>query len=213
MLCKVKIIFTGGHKVNLVENIVKTEWNEFQKVENQGGRAACQDNKKGFEIARKSQFLTWNKDMLESYYEDLTNAIEQGRNLITEKYARMMESTAPEEYAQMKDQLPSVSIEKKNLIEEIVTQKVKWVEEFSIQYPRLSGGGRAIHTSDDKPYETSFETYLRGELLTYSERTIRLYHDYIKQLIKENKNLSTLIMENTIRLYGYDSLEAAESKV
>lgn len=199
--------------MSLVDDIVNLEWSEFQKVQNKGGRASCQDNEKAFRIARKSQYLLWNQDLLYSYYEDLTNSIEQNRNLFTEKYARMMESTVPLEYEEFKDKLPKISKETKVLIEKIVRQRVKWAEEFLENYPKLGGASRIIHSSEDKFNQTSFETYLRAELGTYSQRTLILYYDYIKQLLKENKNLNYLEMENTIRLYKHDSLESAERSI
>ena len=56
---------------------------------------------KTFYAMRRCQFAAWNEEMRESYLEDLTCAEEDGFNLITEKYARMMKYTAPEEYAEM----------------------------------------------------------------------------------------------------------------
>lgn len=199
--------------MELVEKIINLEWNEFQKVQNQGGRASCQDDKNSFQIGRKAQFLTWSQDILLSYYEDLTSSIERNQNLIAEKYARMMESTVPLEYEQIKNKLPNITKEKKNLIEDIISQRVEWMEKFLSEYPKLGGTSRTIHTSEDKFNETSFETYLRGELATYSLGTISLYYEYVKQLTWENKNLTTMEMENIIRLYGYDSLDAAENRL
>lgn len=199
--------------VDLIEKIVSTEWNEFQKVKNVGGRAMCQDDKKNFVLGRESQFLSWDSKTLESYYQDLIDSKKQNRNLVTEKYAHMLESTSPGEYELIKDKLPDISSEKKNLVEEIVSKVVVWAEELSASYPKLGGTGRIIHSKDDTIFETSFETYLRGELLTYSYKTLKLYYEYIMELTKENKNLSMLIMENTVKSYGYDSLDEAEERL
>ncbi len=58
-------------KEALVDDIVQMEWERFDKVENVGGqRADCQDNWSTFEIMRKSQFLTWNEELLVSYRDD-----------------------------------------------------------------------------------------------------------------------------------------------
>ena len=81
---------------NLAEEITKLEWDQFQLTENEGGRANCQGNWPTFRIMRMSQFLAWPLDLQESYKQDLERANSDGGNLITEKYARMMESTAPE---------------------------------------------------------------------------------------------------------------------
>lgn len=198
---------------SLIDNIIAIEWNEFQKVENEGGRAACQDNWKTFEIARKSQFLSWNEEMLKSYYNDLTKATKEGRNLLTEKYARMMESTAPDKYKIIKDKLPAISDNMKKLIEDIIKIRIKWAEDFAELYPKISGNGRLIHSYEDNAYSTSSETYLRGELSTYSEKTIELYYEYVNKLLEQGKNQAMMIMENTAEAYGYKSLEEAENKL
>ena len=58
------------------------------------------------------------------------------------------------------------------MIEAIVPEHVKWLEQLAPEYPMLVGGGRPIHSSEDEKYDTSFETYLRGELSTYSIETL-----------------------------------------
>ncbi|WP_312702367.1 DUF4125 family protein [Sedimentibacter sp.] len=196
----------------LVEDIIDLEWKEFQKVNNEGGRAWCQDDRNSFDIYRRSQFLSWNDEMLQSYYEDLTDAINSGRNLMTEKYARMMKSTAPDQYRSIRDFLPVLSEEKKAIIEEIVTARIRWAEEFACKYPKIAGRGRPLHTFEDGPYDTSVETYLRGELSTYSENTLELHLKHVNQLLGEGINQYESIMENTVHEYGYSSLDEAELK-
>ena len=86
------------HKT-LVDAVVTAEWEMFSNVQNVGGKASCQMDPKTFRIMRSSQMDNWDDELLGSYLEDLLNARLEGRNLVTEKYARMMESTFPEEYA------------------------------------------------------------------------------------------------------------------
>ena len=42
-------------KLEKVEKILQLEWNMFQKVENIGGRASCQEDFETFYIMRRSQ--------------------------------------------------------------------------------------------------------------------------------------------------------------
>ncbi|MDE6916256.1 MAG: DUF4125 family protein, partial [Lachnospiraceae bacterium] len=184
-------------------SIAKSEFEAFDKVQNEGGRAGCQNNWPTFKVMRMSQYMTWTENMLLQYlYEFKTNYAE-GRNMIEEKYARMMESTAPLEYACFADQLPPLSDEKKAIVEQIVGLQVKWMEEFAAEYPNLGDNARRIHTSEDLPDDTSYETYLRGELGTYSDRMLEMYGRYIVAHAQEGRNVAREIMENTVHFYGY----------
>ncbi|MDE7478312.1 MAG: DUF4125 family protein, partial [Lachnospiraceae bacterium] len=193
-------------------SIAKAEFEAFDKVQNEGGRADCQNNWPTFKVMRMSQYMTWTEDMLLQYLYEFKANYENGRNMIEEKYARMMESTAPLEYARFADQLPPVSDEKKAVIEQIVSLQVKWMEEFAAAYPNLADDARSIHSAEDLPYDTSYETYLRGELGTYSDRMLEMYGRYIVEHAQEGKNVAREIMENTVHFYGYKDLEAANAK-
>ncbi|MCR5736284.1 MAG: DUF4125 family protein [Eubacterium sp.] len=194
-------------KEQLIEKLIELEYEAFDKTRNVGGRAACQNDWPTFYIMRKSQYLTWNEEMLESFLSDFEEANARGWNLITEKYARMMKSTNPAEYDQIKEILPVQSEWQKNVIEQIVEIQVGWMEEFSKEHPNISSRARVIHTSEDQMDDTSYETYLRGEIGTYSEETLAKYAAFIVGLAKEKKNLAEMIMQNTIELYGYSSFE------
>lgn len=200
-------------KAALINELISLEWEAFDKVENEGGRADCQDDWNTFSIMRKSQYYTWTEEMLKSYIGDFHRANDRGWNLITEKYGRMMESTAPQRYAQIKDSFPEIPEVKKEIIEEIVKIQVEWMEDFAKEYPKSAGNARSIHTSEDTPFNTSYETYLRGELSTYSDETLDLYGRFIAGLCRKNKNLAKMTMENTAFLYGYTSLEDLEEKL
>ena len=199
-----------NRKEQLVKELVTLEWQNFDKVKNEGGRADCQDDWGTFSIMRTSQYLTWSEEMLESYIQDFKEAMSKNWNLITEKYGRMMESTAPERFEEMKENFPYLSEEKKVIIDEIVKIQVAWMEEFASEYPYMAGNSRVIHTYEDTIYSTSFETYLRGEMRTYSDKTLDLYGRFIVSYLQAGKNLTKEIMTNTALLYGYESLEKAE---
>nr|WP_325301508.1 DUF4125 family protein [uncultured Oscillibacter sp.] len=194
----------------MIKSVVAIEWALFDKVQNCGGRAACQDDAKTFSIMRASQFRAWSLELLESYKEDLLYAQAQGRNPLCEKYAYMMERTSPDEYQQIKDALPVPSLEDLFLADLICATHVAWQEELAKRYPRLIGQGRPIRREADAPGVTSFETYLRGELLTYSVETLRLYVAFVEKGQKEKINLCEQVLRNTVLRYGYPDLEAAE---
>lgn len=202
---------TAKHN-ELVDTIVALEWEAFDKTQNEGGRASCQDDWKTFSIMRKSQYMTWTNEMLESYINDFEQANARGWNLITEKYARMEASTAPEEYEKIKDSLPERDAKQLAIVEEIVKIQVEFMESFAEDYPKTAEGARSIHTYEDSEYNTSYETYLRGELLTYSPETLSLYGQYVISYVKQEKNLTYEIMNNTARLYGFASVDEMEKR-
>ncbi len=165
------------------------------------------------EIMRKSQYLTWNEELLYSYYNDLSEAESRGWNLIMEKYARMMKTTAPLKYAELEKNLPVLSADRFKIQEEIIKIQVGRMEAFAAEYPKMAGNARSIRTSEDNEFNTSYETYLRGELGTYSENTFILYGRFVAELLKRRKNLAYEIMSNTANLYGYESVWEAEEKL
>ena len=194
----------------LAEIIAKLEFEAFDKVRNVGGRADCQNDWPTFSIMRKSQYLTWNRTMLMQYYYDFKREYERGHNLIEEKYGRMMESTAPAEYKRIREHFPELSEEKKAIIEAVVAIQVGWMEEFAGQYPHLAENARSVRTTEDHLYNTSYETYLRGEISTYSDKMLELYGRFVVECAKGGRNLAYESMTNSAHLYGYSDLAAAE---
>lgn len=196
----------------LVDAVVKLEFEAFDQVKNEGGRAYCQNDWPTFSVMRKSQYLTWNRTMLMQYLYDFRREYQRGHNLITEKYGRMMESTAPEKYEEIKDNFPELSEEKKAVIEQIVGIQMKMMEEFAEQYPNVAHNARSLHTYEDNPEDTSYETYLRGEISTYSDKMLQLYGRYVVQCASSGLNIARKIIENTARLYGYENIEEFEQR-
>ena len=201
-----------GKNMDMIDKVIAEEWSQFDKVENEGGRADCQDDYETFRIMRKAQYMTWSKEMLESFYADLIAAKNSGWNLIMEKYARMMQSTNPLGYARLEKDLPVINEDRIRIQEEIIKIQVGWMEDFAKFYPKLAGNMRTIRTSSDTSFNTSYETYLRGELCTYSEKTMLLYASFIIGLLKAGRNLAIETMGNTAKMYGFESLKEAEEK-
>ncbi|KAB7790534.1 hypothetical protein F7D09_0903 [Bifidobacterium leontopitheci] len=195
-----------------VRDIVRKEWSQFQRTNNEGGRAACQGNWPMFEQMRSSQFLTWPQPLLDSYSHDLDEAERVGRNLITEKYGRMMASTAPTEFhANIEPYIPRLSGERIALQERIIAMQVAWAVDFRERYPKLGRAMRVLRTGEDMATATSFETYLRGELGTYSARTLDLYAGFVDGLAAQGRNLTEETIGNTVRLGGFADLAEAET--
>ena len=151
-------------KQKLIDKIMDIEWEMFSSVQNRGGRASCQEDPSTFGIIRTSNFEVWSAATLESYLAHIEMAKQLGRNLMTEKYARM-EGIIPPLH-----QDPEVL----ELIDKIVARECKWVEELMEKYPDVKMA-RPLYSSQDTPFAVSSETYSRGELETYSKETLQLY--------------------------------------
>lgn len=200
-------------KKKLVEQIVKLEWEAFDKVQGIDGRATCQDDYKTFNIMRSSQFLAWTTELLLSYISDFEKALSENRNPISEKYGVMMKTTDYENYKLIENQLPKLSQEQSALIEVIVAKQLDLMISLQPKYPKLVQNSRTLRTEQDSMYDTSYETYLRGELSTHSIKTNQLYNELLDNDFENGVNTVMLYILNTAKLYGYDSLDEAESSL
>ncbi len=197
-------------KQTIIDGICAREWQMFSRVNNAGGKADCQQDPSFFKKMRVCQFENWNMPLLESYLDDLEHAEKSGRNLLTEKYAWMMSWTHPEEFAAIRSSLPQISQEKRDLVERIVNIQLSWEEEVDSLFPYFRAQGRPLTQDNARSRTASFEVYLSGELLSYSENTLRQYLAWLNHLKSENRNMAVMVAESTARAYGYPSLQLAE---
>lgn len=197
---------------DVVNEILRVEWDLFTSVKNLGGPAECQGNKEEFLIMRSSQWEALPDLVIKGYLGDLKISKISNRNLMFEKYARMMEFNYPEEYDAVKHLLPELQDSTIKLIKDSTEIYLKWELELFDKYPLFSGQGRPLHSQDDKK-QTSIETYLSGELHTYSHYTNRVYNEYIHECLDNNINLVYNIWTNIAKKSGYESVEDAENKL
>ena len=196
----------------LIEDLIAREWAFFDQVHALGGRASCQDDHTTFYIMRCSQFLTWDRSVLESYGEDLRAAESAGRNPIAEKYGYMMQWTDPAYFrANLAGRLPEISAAKLAAVEEIAARYARWHQSAKALYPAFVGRGRPETGVDSET--TSSDVYLRGELLTYSEKTLLLLREMTAARAAAGRNPIVEIFEHTAQFYGFDSLRAAEDSL
>ena len=203
---------TETPKDNLINEIIDMEWNMFDKVQNVGGRAGCQDDSWTFYVMRYSQFVIYSIEVLSMYRQDLQEAIVRGRNTITEKYAYMMEFTDRDNYnANLKPYMPVASAEKLDIIENMLKLLVENEAEFANNYPGISGNCRPIAGTNKA--NVSFMIYTIGELKTYSERTLNAMYRSLQDMVAKGVNPSYIIHRTTVEFYGYEDLDDAENKI
>ena len=180
---------------DIIERILARELKMFLSVPSVR-KSSCQDYPESFKLHRRAQFLCWSKETLESYLHDLEKAEEKGINLMTHKYARMDNLIPP--------------LSSNPLIDKIVGYHCAWQRSIMKKYPGIMSGGRPLSSADDSAFLTSFETYLRGELETYSDTTLELLNFDILDKNAKGINMAEELYTFLVKDKGYDSLDEAE---
>jgi hypothetical protein len=179
----------------LIYSIVEAELRMFLSVP-ADGEYSCRQQPDSFRMHRRVQFSIWSEDTLGSYMKDLRQAEKENRNLMTVKYARMDDLIPRENF--------------NPLIDVIADIQYRWQMEMFASYPNLMAGARPLSEADDSALRTSFETYLKGELETYSNNTLSLLHRDLIKIVNRGENGSKLVYEALVKEMGYASLDEAE---
>ena len=87
-----------GDLLEGLERVVALEWEQFDAVLGLNGRAGCQDDLRRFSAYRCAQYLAFPHGLIPRVLAELEQAELSGRNLVEEKYARMMAATDPAEF-------------------------------------------------------------------------------------------------------------------
>ncbi len=187
-----------NNRQSLTDRIMTLELAMFQSVPT-SQPYRCQEDPESFKVHRRAQFAGWSVPTLESYYYDLQTAKDAGRNLLTVKYARMDNLVPCDNFSPR--------------IETIVELAIAGQQQFIATYPCLMQGGRSLSTSTDDHDMTSFETYLRCELETYSETTLGLLLADMRMLQQAGSSLSEAVYRCLAQQWGFDSLEVLEASL
>ena len=196
----------------IIEKILSIEWEMFIAVNEGFERANCQEDRETFNAMRMAQYEAWPPAVSALYLDDLETARKRGCNLVEEKYIHMMKTTNFSQYNSLLSRITKPSDAANTLAKEISDILLEQTRILFEEYPYVSSRGRPLYAELDFG-DTSVETYQLCELLTYSDKTLAALKEHIDALEKENKSLARMILENTVRYYGYDSLDAAEAVV
>jgi len=183
---------------DVIEKILAIEIEMFLSVPS-ANPSTCQQYPESFKVHRRAQFSPWSLPTLESYLRDLENARSAGINLMTQKYARMDNLVAP--------------LNGNPLIDVITTSYCALQRAMKEKYPGILSQGRPLSSAEDSDSMTSFETYARGELETYSDATLALLHKDIQGKLAQGISPTEEVYECLVRQLGYSSLEDAEKSV
>ena len=175
------------NREDLLREIVDIELRMFLAVE-PFIPSACQEQPETFKLMRRAGFHVLSDDTLESYLQDLNEAVEDDRNLMSLKYARI------------DDLVPCLNINP--VIDKIVEVEGRWLKELAERYPLVFKG----------QVEYAAGSYLRSELETYSDRTLDLYFKDVSRALAKGENLTekryTFIFQNS----GYGSINDMEAE-
>ncbi len=172
----------------LINDIVAIELRMFLTVQT-AGPTSCQEQPETFKLMRRAGFHVLSSETLESYLQDLQEALEEDRNLVTLKYARI-------------DELISC-LNDSHLIDEIVEIEGRWLRELEKKYP-LTFRSRADFAAG---------IYLRSELETYSDQTLELYGKDLTKALDEGRNLTAERYTYLFKQLGYNSIDDMEQEV
>ncbi len=148
--------------------------------------SACQEQPETFKLMRKAGFYVLSNETLESYLEDLQEALEENRNAMELKYARI------------DDLIPCLN--NNPIIDKIVEVEGRWLKELAERYP-LTFKGRAEYAAG---------VYLRSELETYSDETLESYFKDVSKAMEEGRNLTEERYAFIFQQTGYDSIDDVE---
>lgn len=160
-------------RTETIEKILAAELRMFQSVPAIGANR-CLEHPEEFKQHREAQFSIFSNETLKSYLDDIKTAQEKGQNLMTDKYARM------------DNLIPKTNCS--TLVDAVAAIMVNWQIQLIEKYPGLMERARPVASENDDQYKTSFETYIKGELETYSESTLSFLQSDLKKLQVEGKN-------------------------
>lgn len=170
----------------LLERIIDLEWTMFHSVK-ASEPASCQEEEGTFRLMRWMSHSVLPDPILETLASNLEQAAAQGRNLMTEKYARMGNQIPP-----LKDT---------PLIGAIAAAELGWMRALNQRYPlTFPGTGER------------FQAYLEADLEIWPDQGLELYHDLVRGALAEGRNLVQDRYANLFKRMGYVSIEEREQK-
>ena len=172
----------------LLHEIVSIELRMFLTVQTDTP-TICQEQPETFKLMRKAGFHVLSTETLESYLDDLEEAVEENRNLVTLKYARIDNIVPP--------------LSDNPLIDKIVGIESRWLKELEQKYPSTFRDRAGFATG----------VYLRSEMETYSDRTLELYFKDVSRALEEGENLTAERYTYLFQQLGYHSIEDMEREI
>lgn len=173
-------------EISALRELVQLEWVHFDTVQGMSGRAACQDDAVGFFVHRVAQYLSFPRESIMAVHDDVVAAGAAGRNVIREKYARMMEATDPVAFARdWSGRLEAPSPVKRCVLDEIEDTLRRMLD---IAESELPATAQHVRGSITQPKLISSIGYYVCEIQSYSLSTLRCLRDGLLRQLGDHVN-------------------------
>lgn len=173
-------------EISALRELVQLEWIHFDTVQGMSGRAACQDDAVGFFVHRVAQYLSFPRESIIAVHDDVVTADAAGRNVIREKYARMMEATDPVAFARdWSGCLEAPSPVKRCVLDEIEGTLRSMLD---IAQSELPATAQHVRGSITQPKLISSIGYYVCEIQSYSLSTLRCLRDGLRRQLSDHVN-------------------------
>lgn len=173
-------------EISALRELVQLEWIHFDTVQGMSGRAACQDDAVGFFVHRVAQYLSFPRESIIAVHDDVVTADAADRNVIREKYARMMEATDPVAFARdWSGRLEAPSPVKRCVLDEIEGTLRSMLD---IAQSELPATAQHVRGSITQPKLISSIGYYVCEIQSYSLSTLRCLRDGLRRQLSDHVN-------------------------
>ena len=152
------------------ERLIAMEWEDFRNVNNEGGKADCQENPGTFHAMRKSQFAPWPESVVDSYMSDLEEAKKQAQN--GEKVVLVRRETSPEDITGMKSAQGILTVRGGMTSHAAVVAR-------GMGECCVSGCGDIIMDEENKQFQLGGKTFKEGDFISIDGTTGNIYDGVI----------------------------------
>lgn len=173
-------------EISALRELVQLEWVHFDTVQGMSGRAACQDDAVGFFVHHVAQYLSFPRESIMGVRDDVVAADAAGRNVIREKYARMMEMTDPVAFARdWSGRLEAPSPVKRCVLNEIESALRSMLDTAQGELPATA---QHVRGSITQPKLISSIGYYVCEIQSYSLSTLKCLRDGLRHQLGNHVN-------------------------
>ncbi|WP_130811013.1 DUF4125 family protein [Olsenella sp. Marseille-P4559] len=157
----------------LVETVLSREDEDFERAL-QEPSPPCNAESLGLVLNRfrSSQLALWPEPLLEAYLQDLENARACEKSIVLERAAYLFGTSYRPDAHLMLPPKPYEFCERVDLVAKL---SLIWEVRARETVPRFTSRLGALISEEDRPGSPSYESRLRAELMSYSQRTIDEY--------------------------------------